>query len=127
MLDPRHADALGRGTEGGRMNQMGGGSVSILPDPADGRIAARRLPSSFTSSTLIRAGGDLTGIHPEALAVFTDGYSSGYVAGLEAGRAQYEAEDAAWWASVARSMHALAKQPTYAELQRRRAWGGDGR
>lgn len=57
----------------------------------------------------------------QADAAFREGYELGYRAGFDVGYGQAEHEMAEAWKPVADYVHTTARQPTHAELQRRRA------
>ncbi|WP_374969931.1 hypothetical protein [Terrabacter sp. BE26] len=48
---------------------------------------------------------------------FSEGYASGYVAGMDRGRQLADDEAAALWRNAARIVHALANVPTHDELE----------
>ena len=63
---------------------------------------------------------DLAAMSPRAQQISLEWYQLGFQHGIEAGRAQVEAEDAARWAELRRSIRATASGPSFAELCRRR-------
>ncbi|WP_344058364.1 hypothetical protein [Terrabacter lapilli] len=64
------------------------------------------------------AGRPLTDYTGPEFVAFSEGYASGYVAGVERGRQLADDEAAALWRNAARVVHTLANVPTHDELER---------
>lgn len=58
--------------------------------------------------------------------VFSEGYNSGYLAGIDHGRELADAEAAALWRNAARVVHAMANIETHDEIEaiRRSSYSG---
>ena len=75
-------------------------------------MSARDVPEYITP--------DLAAMSPRAQQISLEWYQLGFQHGIDEGRAQVEAEDAARWAELRQSIRATAGAPSFAELCRRR-------
>ena len=111
--EPRDSGAPGRGNTGGNAkDHQGAGSTTILASGTHTR-PADTLSGEFTTP-------DLATMAPRAQRIALEWFELGRLEGFEAGYRQCEADDAARWAELRKSIRAAANSPDYATLCRRR-------